>query len=60
MGQFSYSSDGYLSAKKWLKKIKEWSRISTSGFSTDGWSVIHEANSLWDKQNELKNSTINK
>lgn len=48
---FSYDSEGFSSAQAWLKEIDEWERVSTSGFSTDGWSIIQTANVIWNKRN---------
>lgn len=45
--KFEYTSQGYLEAKQWLEGIGQWNRVSTYGFSTDGWSIVKEANSLW-------------
>lgn len=42
---------GYAEAQKWLKEIGEWEYVSTHGSSTDGWSIIATANSIWDKRN---------
>ena len=50
--KFQSTTEGYLEAQAWLKEIGEWDRVSTSGFSTDGWSVIAEANSIWNKLNQ--------
>jgi hypothetical protein len=44
--KFSYDTKGYLSAVKWLKKIKMWDSVSKGGLSVDGWSVVNEANSI--------------
>ena len=46
---FPLNAKGYLKAKKWLKEIGKWEYISTHGFSTDGYSIIEEANSIYDK-----------
>lgn len=50
--QFSYDAAGYLAAQNWLKEVGEWDRISTSGFSTDGLSIIHAANALWEQHGQ--------
>ena len=42
---------GYDDAKKWLQEIGKWEYVSTHGFSTDGWSIIATANTMWDKRN---------
>jgi len=42
---------GYEEAKKWLQEIGEWDYVSTHGFSTDGWSIVATANSMWDERN---------
>jgi broad-specificity NMP kinase len=48
---FPFTAEGYSAAKAWLKEIGEWERVSTSGFSTDGWSITETANILWKKRN---------
>ncbi len=48
--QFTYDIKGYQKAKEYLIKVNEWGRVSTSGLSTDGWSVIHEANSIYKRR----------
>lgn len=50
-GRFEYTTEGFLDAKKYLKKVGKWKYVSTHGFSVDGWSIISEANSIY-KQNE--------
>lgn len=50
--RFSVDADGYLEAKKWLKEIGQWEYVSTHGFSTDGYSIVEEANAIWNKRNE--------
>lgn len=47
--QFTYNSVGYLNAQKWLKETNQWDNISTKGQSTDGFSIVHAANILWEK-----------
>jgi|AntRauTorckE6833_2_1112554.scaffolds.fasta_scaffold68806_3 hypothetical protein len=42
---------GYSEAKAYLEEIGEWDYVSTHGFSTDGWTIIATANSIWDKLN---------
>lgn len=45
---FRYTTEGYEMAMRWIKYLnreEEW--IGKKGFSTDGWSVINEINSLW-------------
>jgi len=49
--RFSFDAKGYSSAQAWLKEIGEWEWVSTSGFSTDGWSIIETANVIWEKRN---------
>jgi hypothetical protein len=44
---FVLSPNGFLEAINWLKNIGEWERVTTKGFSTDGYSVVQEANSIW-------------
>jgi transcriptional regulator with XRE-family HTH domain len=50
--EFQHSASGYLKAKKWLEEIGEWDRVSTSGFSTDGWSIVSEANAILNRMNK--------
>lgn len=54
--RFEYTSEGYLEAKQWLEEIKQWDRVSRYGFSTDGWSIVSEANSLWERTKETDGS----
>ena len=49
--RFEQSSEGYLEAKDWLIKIGEWERVSTSGFSRDGYSIIAAANDIYSSGN---------
>jgi hypothetical protein len=44
----------YDKAKAWLQEIGKWDYISTHGFSTDGWSIISTANSIWNNMNKSK------
>ncbi len=46
-----HPENGYNEAKKWLQEIGEWEYVNSHGFSTDGWSIIATANSMWDKRN---------
>lgn len=48
--KFDYSTDGYRLAKQYLIDIGEWDRVSKGGFSTDGYSIVHEANSIWNSK----------
>ncbi len=48
--RFEYTGKGYVEALAWLKEVEEWKRVLTEGFSCDGWSVIHEANSIWERK----------
>jgi len=43
--------EGYSEARIYLKAIGEWDYVRTHGFSTDGWSIIATANSIWDDRN---------
>lgn len=54
MEQFTFDTEGYNKAKEWLIEIGEWDRISTTGFSVDGWSIIESANVLWKKSHSDK------
>ena len=54
---FEFTSEGYLKAKKYLKKVGEWKQVSTHGFSTDGWSIIATANVILD--NKMKEAVNN-
>jgi hypothetical protein len=53
---FEYSPQGYNLAKQWLKYIGR-EDILTKGFSTDGWSVVHAANVLVEKENGKSSKT---
>lgn len=46
MKKFDYTADGYLKAKQYLINNNKWKDASTRGFSTDGFSIVHYANSL--------------
>lgn len=46
---FEYSTEGYDKAKAWLIEIGKWDEVLSHGISTDGWSIIHEANSIHNK-----------
>ena len=48
--QFEYSTEGYKLAKAWLIDIGR-EDILTGGFSTDGWSVVAAANTIWTNKN---------
>jgi hypothetical protein len=50
--KFEYTSKGYIEARSWLQETGEWTNVEGKGFSCDGWSVIHEANSIWEKNNK--------
>lgn len=50
--KFPYTQEGYKQAVEYLKKIGEWVAVSSKGFSNDGWSVIYEANSIYEKRNK--------
>lgn len=54
MKRFSLDTNGYEEAQSWLKEIGQWENISTSGFSTDGYSITEAANRLWNKRKNLK------
>ena len=49
MDKFAFTGEGYLEAQKWLQEINEWEYISTHGFSTDGYSIVNTANSIWNR-----------
>ncbi len=49
--RFSFDAEGYSAAQAWLKEIGEWERVSTYGFSTDGWSIVETANVIWETRN---------
>lgn len=44
---FTPTPEGYNVAVKFLKHIQEYDYISTHGQSTDGWSIVNEANSIF-------------
>lgn len=52
--RFEQSPEGYLQAKEWLISIGEWERISNSGFSTDGYSIVAAANDIHSSGNWMK------
>lgn len=47
--RFPYTNEGYYQAKKWLKSINRWDEVSTTGFSVDGLSIVHTANSMYEQ-----------
>jgi hypothetical protein len=51
---FPLTPAGYNAARKWLQSIGEWDKISTSGFSTDGFSITESANALWSERKNKK------
>ena len=54
VNNFSYTTKGYTKAKKWLKEVGEWEYVSTHGFSTDGWSIVDVANSIYRRKQKEK------
>jgi len=46
---FAYTAEGYKKAQQFLKDIGEWGRVSTFGFSIDGWSIVQSANVIKQK-----------
>lgn len=52
--KFMFSPNGYLEAQKWLKDIGKWDMVSTKGFSTDGYSIVAEANAIWSGMYDVK------
>lgn len=46
MKEFEMTPKGYIEAKKWLIEIGEFDRLSKSGFSVDGYSIVQSANVL--------------
>lgn len=48
MEKFEFTTQGYVDAVKYLKKIKKYKYVSTHGFSTDGWSIIGTANVFYE------------
>lgn len=51
--RFSLDTNGYQEAKSWLKEIGQWEYVRTHGFSTDGYSIVEEANAIWQKRNQI-------
>lgn len=47
--KFEYTPDGYQKAKEYLIAHGDWDRVTTSGLSTDGYSIVHEANAIYEK-----------
>jgi hypothetical protein len=54
--KFHYTSVGFQKATEYLRSIGEFERISTTGLSTDGYSLVHEANSIWRKEQYKNNN----
>lgn len=48
--KFEYTLDGYCDAGEWLSLIGD-NYPFEKGFSTDGYSVVHYANSVWERLN---------
>jgi len=48
---FEYTQEGYIKAKEFLVSNGHWEQVSTRGLSTDGYSVIHEANAIYKRMN---------
>lgn len=44
--RFSYTTEGYNKAVEYLKIIGQYDDIIASGLSTDGYSIVHEANAI--------------
>lgn len=49
--KFNYTTEGYNKAVEYLIEIGKWDELKDSGFSTDGYSIVFEANSLFNKEN---------
>lgn len=47
--KFEYTTEGHRKAVEYLKEIGRWDEIKNKGFSTDGYSIVHEANSIYNK-----------
>ena len=43
--KFKSTPEGFIEAKAWLIEVGEWDNLAC--FSTDGWSIVAEANALW-------------
>lgn len=43
---FPMTAEGYLAAESWLKENGYWEKVSTTGFSVDGYSITETANYL--------------
>lgn len=50
--KFAMNTNGYNEAKAYLISIEKWEQANTTGFSTDGYSIVMFANDCWDKNNE--------
>jgi len=48
--KFDYTANGYKEAVEYLKSVGEYERVSKCGLSTDGYSIVHEANSIFERQ----------
>ena len=42
----------YQEAVDFLKSIGQWEYVSTHGFSTDGWSIMAEAEAIYKRMKE--------
>ena len=52
--EFEYNPDGYKLAKEFLMNTGYWDQVSNHGLSTDGYSIIHEANSIYERIKKAK------
>ena len=43
---------GYIEAMQYLRSLPNWTELLNSEQSTDGWTIVALANSLWDKRHD--------
>lgn len=58
--KFQNTNAGFKEAREYLISIGEWERVSMSGFSTDGYTIVAEANCLYEKKTLTKGGVIPK
>lgn len=51
--QFEYSPEGVKAAVKYLKEVGEW-ESTKRGFSVDGWSIVMNANDVYQRLKSLE------
>lgn len=58
--QFEFNQIGFLKADEFLKSVNEYDNFFKNGFSTDGYSLVHFANSVRARNNINNNNMSEK